>query len=78
MFCEYKNIFGKVNQGIHSYRLFNVAILDVIFTILFGLILYIIFPQLNIYYILIFLFLLGIFAHRLFCVQTTIDKSLFG
>jgi hypothetical protein len=77
MFCKYKNIFGEVNQGIHSYRLFNIAIVDFIFTILFGLILHIIFPNFNLVYTLIILFLLGIIAHRIFCVRTTIDKLLF-
>jgi len=23
MFCEYKNIFGKVGEGVHSYRIFT-------------------------------------------------------
>lgn len=77
MFCKYKNIFGKENEGTHSYRLFNIAIIDLIFTILFGIILCLIFPQLNILYTLIFLFILAIIFHRLFCVRTTIDKLLF-
>ena len=34
MFCNYSEIFGKVGEGLHSYRLFNVAIIDVIFTII--------------------------------------------
>lgn len=27
--CEYKDIFGIPNEGVHSYRLFNIAIVDV-------------------------------------------------
>ena len=34
MFCEYSDIFGNPNEGVHSYRLFNVAIVDVGLTIL--------------------------------------------
>ena len=33
MLCKYKDIFGKVGEGLHSYRLFNIAIVDVISTI---------------------------------------------
>ena len=32
--CKYKNILGKPNKGIHSYRIFNIAIADVIMTII--------------------------------------------
>ena len=34
MLCQYKDIFGKVGEGIHSYRFFNIAIADVLLTIL--------------------------------------------
>ena len=27
MLCQYKNIFGEINTGVHSYRLFNIAII---------------------------------------------------
>ena len=40
MLCQYKNIFGKVNEGIHSYRIFNIAIVDVLLTILLSFIIY--------------------------------------
>lgn len=30
----YKDIFGAPNTGIHSYRLFDIAIVDLLFTIL--------------------------------------------
>jgi hypothetical protein len=73
---EYKNIFGKPNEGVHSYRIFNLAIIDVIFTIIGG---YIIANLLNWSKTntIIGLFILGIFMHRLFDVKTTIDKIIF-
>lgn len=77
MFCKYRNILGEVNKGIHSYRLFNIAIIDVLFTILLAYIIYRIIPKYNFYIILIILFVIGIILHRLFCVRTTIDKFLF-
>ena len=74
--CKYKNILGQPGKGIHSYRLFGVAIADVIMTIIGAYILSLIF-KLSFIKTLIFLFLLGIILHRLFCVRTTVDKLLF-
>jgi len=74
--CKYKNSLGIPNEGVHSYRLFGVAIVDVIMTIIAA---YIIsyFTKIKFLYTLIFLFTLGIMLHRLFCVKTTLDKLLF-
>jgi hypothetical protein len=74
--CKYKDIFGKPNQGAHSYRIFNIAIVDVLLTILVAYILSI-FTGYKFIYTLIFMFILGIISHRIFCVRTTIDKLLF-
>lgn len=75
--CKYKNALGIPNKGIHKYRLFNIAIVDVIFTIIGGFILSKTF-NIKMYKITLFLFILGIVLHRLFCVRTTIDKLLFN
>ena len=77
MFCHYKNIFGKEGEGIHSYRIFNIAFIDVIFTILAAYIIHIFSPLYSFLYILLLLFILGIILHRIFCVKTTINKLLF-
>jgi hypothetical protein len=74
--CKFKNALGIPNKGIHKYRLLNIAIIDVIFTIIGGFVLSKSF-NINFYKITIFLFILGIVLHRLFCVRTTIDKLLF-
>jgi hypothetical protein len=77
--CKYSDIFGKPNTGAHSYRLFGIAIVDVIATIFLGIFIKSYFlKNMDIFKILIFLFLLGIIAHRVFCVKTTIDTLLFG
>lgn len=79
MFCEYKDIFGKVGEGVHSYRIFNIAIVDVLATIIMAYLLKIfVFPKRSFLKLTIILFLLGIILHRLFCVKTTIDKYIFG
>jgi len=78
---RYKNIFGEPGKGVHSYRVFNLAIVDVISTFLLSLFIWSFFKNrtLNYYiYITIICFLLGIFLHHLFGVKTTIDKVIFG
>jgi len=60
MLCQYKNILGNVGKGIHSYRLFNIAIMDVIFTILLALVIRLLIPKYKFVCILILLFLLGL------------------
>jgi len=77
MLCQYKDILGKPGQGIHSYRIFNIAYIDVLFTIIGAYIIYLFLPKINYFVILILLFLLGIILHKIFCVRTTIDKYLF-
>lgn len=77
MLSQYKDIFGKVGEGVHSYRVFNVAIVDVLGTIFIAYIIHIFIPKYSFFFILIILFILGIFLHHLFGVRTTIDKLLF-
>ena len=74
--CKYKHLFGEIGKGIHSYRILVIAIMDVIQTILLGLFLAWI-TKISIFYTIPGSFLLGIVAHRAFCVRTTVDKLLF-
>jgi len=74
--CKYSGIFGEPGTGVHKYRLFGLAIVDVIMTIIGGFLIswYSGWP---LWIVLAVLFLSGIFLHRLFCVRTTVDKLLF-
>jgi hypothetical protein len=74
--CKYKDIFGAPNTGSHRYRIFNIAIIDVIATIIVAFIINKTFKT-NFAKTLFILFLLGIVSHRMFCVRTTVDKLLF-
>tara|TARA_Y100000389_G_scaffold189814_1_gene213957 strand:+ start:3117 stop:3365 length:249 start_codon:yes stop_codon:yes gene_type:complete len=74
--CKYSDIFGKVGKGVHSIRFLGIAIVDVILTIIGSYIISYIF-NINFIYVLVSLFILGIFLHRIFCVRTTVDKILF-
>ena len=77
MLCQYKDIFGKVGEGAHSYRIFDIAVVDTTLTILAAYIIHLFVPQYNFITILAILFIIGIVLHRLFCVRTTVDKLLF-
>ena len=74
--CKYKDALGKPDVGIHSYRIFNIAIADVIMTFI-GAFIISYFYNISFVKTSIFLFILGIILHRIFCVKTTIDKLLF-
>ena len=73
--CKYKKILGEPKKGIHSYRIFDIAIMDVIMTII-GAFFLSYWIQQPFWLVLLVLFLLGIFLHHIFCVPTTIDKFL--
>jgi uncharacterized membrane protein len=75
--CKYKNALGVPRQGVHSLRVFDVAILDVISTIIGAYILSRVFRW-TFWKTLLGLFLLGVGLHRLFCVRTTVDRWIFG
>jgi hypothetical protein len=85
--CKYKDIFGKVGEGFHSVRLFNIAVFDLLGTLLIAYIIsYFIhktksLSRVSIYIIFltvfIILMILALFLHKLFCVRTTLTKIVF-
>ena len=77
MFCGLRDSGGKPGEGVHSVRLFDIAVMDVVGTI-WGA--YFVSRQfdINFYWTVFALFLVGILAHRLFCVRTTVDKIIFS
>ena len=78
MLHKYKDIFGKPNENLHAYRLFNYAIIDIFFTLLFSIIIIFIlhkfnlitFSIQNIFISFIVLIILSVFIHILFGVDT--------
>lgn len=74
--CSYKDIFGKPREGAHSYRVFDFAAVDVILTVIAGIIIarnY----DLSILLVLLVLFIIGIISHKLFCVDTKLNTLIF-
>jgi ABC-type spermidine/putrescine transport system permease subunit I len=82
--CKYKNIFGKPREGIHNIRVFDIAIIDVLLTIVVGFLLTKAINKRredfmkNFALVLIILFCLAIIIHRVFCVDTKINTLIFG
>jgi len=75
--CAYSNVFGAPKEGLHSYRIFNIAIIDLALTILVAVIISYAFDY-SILIVLLILMIVGIFIHKLFCVNTTITNIIFG
>jgi fatty acid desaturase len=79
--CRYRWALGKEGEGVHSLRLFDVAVVDVALTLAGGALVaagtgpltWIRFAAAA-----ALLFALGIVLHRLFCVNTTFNKAIFG
>jgi hypothetical protein len=74
-FKKYSGIFGNSGEGIHSYRLLDVALVDYIGTIFLALILSRI-TKIPLVLSTIFMFVLGIVLHMLFGVKTSAVKYL--
>jgi len=74
--CKYKDIIGKPNTGVRKYRIFDIAVLDTVVTIL-GAYLIAWYFGWKFWKVLAIVFLTAIASHRVFCVRTGLDKKLF-
>ena len=73
--CPFKNLLGASGTGIHSIRIFNIAIVDVLLTFVLA---YFTKGKHNFWKVLLFWFIAGIIIHLIFCVNTTIGRKIFG
>jgi uncharacterized membrane protein len=74
--CRYKDIFGRPREGAHAYRIFDIAVVDVVATVIVAFVIARVF-SVAFWKSLVGLFLIGIISHRVFCVRTTVDKWVF-
>ena len=74
--CKYRDIFGKVGTGVHSLRLFNIAVVDTLLTLLLAYIINL-YLKSNLLVIFFILLIASILIHRAFCVETTLTKLFF-
>jgi hypothetical protein len=68
---EYKDIFGKPREGIHSYRFMNISIVDSVTTVILGLLISFVF-NVDLLPCLFVTFIVGEVLHYIFCVDTQI------
>jgi len=73
--CKYRDIFGKVNEGVHQYKVFGNAVVDTALTVLAGVVLAR-WRGWNPFVTIAGLIILGIIVHRLFCVNTALNRAL--
>lgn len=73
-----KKAFGEPKKGVHSYRIFDIAYLDILITMFSAFFIQKLFyPKTKYIKVLFFFVLSGIVLHRLFDVRTTVDKFIF-
>jgi hypothetical protein len=70
------NMIGIPGEGIHSYRIFNIAYMDVII-VLVGAIVIAWAMKWSYIKTIMGIFILGIVVHKVLCVGTSVDKALF-
>lgn len=74
MSCPYENILGKSNEGIHSYRIFDLAAVDLAMTLMAA---WLFSRYVNTYSVLvnfILLWIIGIALHLMFCIKSPITN----
>lgn len=75
--CKYRDIFGKVGTGVHSLRLFNIAVVDTLLTLLLAYVINL-YLKSNLLVVFFVLLVFSIAIHRAFCVETTLTKMFFS
>jgi hypothetical protein len=71
--CEYSEVFGKPRTGVHSLRLFDFAVVDILLTGLLGIAIWRYF-KVNLLVLILVLILLSITSHTVFCVDTKLNS----
>ena len=74
--CQYKNVLGEPNKGVHKHYGLGFAIFDVIGT---GVGAYMLSKTFNTSFLTSFglLMFLAVASHKIFCVDTALNKVIF-
>ena len=73
--CKYKAILGNPGAGFHSYRLFNLPVVDVALTVLLAYLLAM-WKRWTFWKTFVGLFVLGEILHYIFCVDTAVMAAI--
>lgn len=74
--CQFRDALGRPGEGVHAYRLGGFAVADILMTLVGAFIISWL-TGIGYGWSLLGLFLLGVFLHWLFCVDTTFNKLLY-
>lgn len=77
--CQYKDIFGKPNEGIHSWKILGFAMVDTLLTLLAAYFIAKYFDLkgvVGILFVFVALLIFSVLIHKLFCVETHLTKLL--
>lgn len=72
---KYSNILGIPMEGIHKYRLLDTAMVDYILTIISAIVIAF-FTKIPLVFITVLLFIVSIFLHYLFGINTVTNQYL--
>lgn len=76
--CNYSDIFGKPNEGVHSFRILDIAVVDVVSTFFLAYLINYYYDTLqNVWRDFFILLFLSVLVHKLFCVETTLTNYVF-
>ena len=75
--CRYKDVFGAPGTGVHSVRLLGLAAVDLGLTLVAALVLSRA-SRLSPWVCIVVFVASGVLLHRLFCVDTVLNKAIFG
>ena len=80
MTCQFKDLVGKPREGSHKYRIpiIDLAVVDVLVVATAGYFVGVRYLNYSGLFVFIFILILTIVSHRIFCVETALDQFLFG
>lgn len=78
--CRFRDVFGVPGQGVHRVRVFGLAAVDLIGTLVVALVVarWMRLGVTGCIIAIVAAFALGVLAHRLFCVDTALNVRMFG
>ena len=74
-FASHKDIFGAPGTGAHSVRILDIAVIDLVLTVVVAFAISKVLST-SPFWTIVFFLVLGEVAHALFCVDTTVIKMI--
>lgn len=75
--CKHRDIAGKPEEGVHAIRFMGMAAFDIVGSLILATVIALA-TGWNLAVCVFVVFVLGVIVHRLFCVNTAVNKFIFG